>query len=107
DLDGSSLATHDEAVNKEQDHRADNATNKACGFSRVIPANSLPEVSRNEGADDPQNGGQNEAFRLGLVSGHDEFRNHAGNEANDNCPKDMHLSAPPERAFGIMSILRE
>src|SRR5215475_6989376 len=98
---------HDQAIDKEEDDGADDSAEEACGLVGTVPSDGLPEVSRNEGAHDPQNGRQDEAPRLCLVAGHDELGNHSNNEANDNRPKDVHLSAPREPAFDTMNILRE
>jgi hypothetical protein len=68
------LAADEEAIDKEHDHCADHATKKTCRFSGLVPANALPELSRNERADDSQNGRQDEAARLGPVARREEFR---------------------------------
>src|SRR6185437_2258633 len=81
---------HDEAIDEQQDDGADDAANEACGLAGIVPADGLPKVSRDECADDPQNGRQDEALRLGLVAGHDEFGNHSNDEADNDGPKDAH-----------------
>src|SRR5262249_8230976 len=80
---------HDEAVETQQDHRANNGANEACALSGVIPSNSLPEICCNKCADDPQDGGEDEALGL-VVARHDELCDDAGNETNDDRPENAH-----------------
>jgi len=42
-------ATHDEAIDKEQDDGADDGAKEARGFSGAVPPDSLSEVSRDDG----------------------------------------------------------
>src|SRR5258707_3704589 len=46
----SPLATHDEAVEKEEDYCADHITNEARRFSRHLPPARLTQIGRNERA---------------------------------------------------------
>jgi hypothetical protein len=49
----------------------------------------LADEGREERADNAENGRQNEAGRL-IGARHDEFRDNAGDETNDDCPDDAH-----------------
>src|SRR5579871_3416110 len=99
-------AAHDEAIDKEQDDGADDGADETRRLSGDVQYHGLPEIRRNERADDPQNSRQDEALRLGLVARHDKLGNHSDNEANDNRPKDVHLTAPPEPPLGTTNMLR-
>jgi hypothetical protein len=44
------LATYDETIDKEEDYRADHATNETGRLSGLIPADTLAEVSCDERA---------------------------------------------------------
>src|SRR5580704_6173968 len=83
---GTPRATDDGAVDQEQDHRANHAADEARALSGFIPSDSLTEVGGDERADNPQNGGQNEALRLRPVAGHDELGNHSNDKPNDDRP---------------------
>src|SRR6478736_4253104 len=46
--------------------------------------------ARHEGADDAENGSENETGRL-IIAGHNKLGDYTSDEANDDCPKDTHL----------------
>src|SRR5215213_6363171 len=70
---------------REHDDRTYDRAKEACAFAGPVPADRLSEVGRNKRAHDPENGCQDKA--LGLVGAwHDELRDHARNEANDDGP---------------------
>jgi hypothetical protein len=85
-MSGAPWATGDKSINKEYDHRADHTTKEACAFSGLIPSDSLAKVGSDERADNPQNGGQNKAFRLIVGTRHNELGNHSNEKTNDDCP---------------------
>ena len=60
-LDRSPLPAGEETVDKEHNDGADYRTDQACAFSGPVPSECLAEISRHEGADDAQYGGENEA----------------------------------------------
>src|SRR3954447_2478915 len=72
-------------INEQDDDGANDGADQACAFAWAIPAERLAEIGGNKRTDDSQNSGQNETGGL-IVSGHDELRNDAGDEANDDCP---------------------
>jgi hypothetical protein len=82
------LTSGEETIGKKQDYCAGHATKKTGRLSRLIPADSLPKVSRNERAYNSQDGRQNKTPWLTFVARHDELGNHANDKPNDNCPKD-------------------
>src|SRR6186997_1690836 len=100
-LDRLPLSAGEDTVDKEHNDGANHRTDQACAFSGPVPSERLAEITRHEGADDAQYGGENEARGL-VISRHNEFSDHAGNETNDDRPKYTHLDAP----FLIASTLR-
>jgi hypothetical protein len=64
------LSTNEDAVDEEQNHCADDGANEARGFAGRVPPNGLAKVGRDECAYNAQDGRQNEALRLSLVSRH-------------------------------------
>jgi hypothetical protein len=78
-------------VDEQHDDSAHDGADDAGAFSRAIPSERLAKVARHERADDSQNGRQNEAGRL-VVSRHDELRNHAHDETDDDRPDDAHCA---------------
>src|SRR6516165_2220668 len=88
------LASGDEAIDEEQDYCANHTADEAGGFSRLVPADGLTEIGCNEGADDSQNGRQDKALRLRLITRHDEFGNDSNDKTDNDGPKDAHLAAP-------------
>jgi hypothetical protein len=60
-LDRSPLPAGEETVDKEHNDGADDRTDQTRAFSGPVPSERLAEISRHEGADDAQYGGENEA----------------------------------------------
>src|SRR5215218_8247301 len=92
-LDCSPLPAGEEAVDKEHNDGANHRTDQARAFSGPVPSERLAEITRHEGADDAQDGGEDEARGL-VISRHDKFGKHAGDETNDDRPKYTHFDAP-------------
>src|SRR5690348_1735319 len=88
------LASRDETIDEEQDYCANHAADEAGRFSCLVPSNGLTEIGCNEGADDSQNGCQDKALRLRLITRHNEFGNDSNNKTDDDGPKDAHFAAP-------------
>src|SRR5262252_6438658 len=87
-------ASRDEAIDEKQDDCANHASDEAGGFSCTVPPDGLTEIGCNKGADDSQNGRQDEALRLRLVTGHNEFGNDSNDKPDNDGPKDAHFTAP-------------
>src|SRR4051794_33226658 len=87
------LASRDEAIDKEQDYCANYSADEAGGFPRLVPPDGLTEIGCNEGADDSQNGRQDKARRLRLITRHDEFGNDSNDKTDNDGPKDAHFAA--------------
>src|SRR4029453_2642634 len=83
----------EEAVDEEHDDRPRDRADESGAFACLVPVERLPEIGGDEGADDAQDGGQDEARRL-VTAGHDELRNDADNKADDDGPDDAHWMAP-------------
>src|SRR5690348_14594948 len=69
-LSGLSLAAGHQSIDEDKDDRAHNTGNKARALADPVPSDGLPEIGRDESADDSQNRRQNKALRLKLVAGH-------------------------------------
>src|SRR5690349_16666711 len=80
-----------QAPNDQYDYRAHNRSNEAGSLVCAVPADRLPEISRDKSPDDPENRGEDEAGRL-VVSRRDQFRDHTRDKSNDDRPDDMHVS---------------
>ena len=48
------LSADHEAIDKQQDDRADHGSDQPCAFARTIPAEGCSKVSRNEGTNDSE-----------------------------------------------------
>src|SRR5215207_3518409 len=81
------------AVNREHDNGADDCPYESSAFVSSIPANCLTQKRRYEGANDLWDACHNEALRF-VRSGHEELRDHARDEADDNGPDEANVRAP-------------
>src|SRR5262249_26301075 len=85
---------HDEAVEKEEDHRADEPADEARAHSGAIPPDGLTEIRRDERADDTQDGCEDESLGF-IVAGHHELGDDSGEEANNDRPDNAHIVLLP------------
>jgi hypothetical protein len=53
-----------------------------------------PRLGRDKGADDSEDGGENETLRL-IASRHDEFGDNANDKPDDDRPKNVHVMVLP------------
>src|SRR4051794_35843770 len=88
-LDSAPSPASNEPVNQQHDDCANHSADQARTFSWPIPPESLAEVGCYEGPDDSQDGGENETGWF-IVAGHDELRDYASDEADDDRPKYAH-----------------
>src|SRR6185295_11530452 len=79
----------DHSVDKQDDNGANDSAYQACALAGAIPAKCLTEKSRNECADDSQDRREDKPRRL-VIAGHDELRDDAGDEADNDCPQNAH-----------------
>src|SRR5688500_5066423 len=74
---------------RQDDDRADHRADESGPFIRAIPAQGLPEEGGEEGADDAEDRGDDEAGRF-VGSAHDHLRDDAGKKTDDDRPEDAH-----------------
>src|ERR1700716_417875 len=87
--DRSSVARN-KVKNKQHDNGAHHGADQSRAFAWPIPAERLAQIGRNERTHDSQNRGEDKAGWL-VVSRHDEFRDHARYESNNDGPKNAHV----------------
>jgi len=90
---GRRAAAREEAPHHQHNDGADHGTDQPGTLVGVVPAERLAEIGRDEGAGDAERRGEDEARRL-VGAGVQEFRDDAGNEADDDEPENTHLSPP-------------
>src|SRR6185503_10094458 len=91
---GRRAAAREEAPHRQHDDGPDHGTDQAGALIGAVPAERLAEIGRDEGAGDAERRGEDEARRL-VGAGVQEFRDDAGNEADDDKPENTHRP-PPE-----------
>src|SRR5262245_17081813 len=77
------------APDQQQNHGSHDRADETGALAGVIPAKRLPEESRDDGADDAENGRQHETGRL-VFAGRDQLRDNARDEPDDDGPDDAH-----------------
>src|SRR6185369_15937034 len=95
----------EEAPHHQHDDGADHGADQAGALTCVIPAERLAEIGRDEGAGDAERRGEDEARRL-VGAGVQEFRDDAGNEADDDEPENSHLDASPPLLRSLRALRR-
>src|SRR6476620_5343671 len=69
---GAPLAAGHEAVQEQQDDRADDTADEACALAGSVPSHGLAEIGCDERADNSQNGRQDKALGL-VLAGHEKL----------------------------------
>jgi hypothetical protein len=87
-----SPTTITESPDQQYKHGADDSSNKPGILVRAIPADGLPEVRRDECADNAEDRGEYEALGR-IVARCDELSNDARNQADKDSPEDVHLNS--------------
>ena len=87
------VARGDQAPDHQHDDRADHGADETGAFAGLVPAERLPEIGRDEGPDDAEDGGEDEARRL-VRAGMQQLCNDAGEKADHDQPNDAHPSLP-------------
>src|SRR5262245_50356261 len=91
-----------QAVEKQDDHRPDHGAEKARRLARLVPAGGLAEPGGDEGADDAEQRGDDEAARV--AARHEQLGDDAGEQANDDNAQNRHgfglLKGPGVRPAG-------
>lgn len=90
---GRRATAREEAPHHQHDDGADHGTDQARPLVGAVPAERLAEIGRDEGTGDAEGRGEDEARRL-VGAGVEEFRDDAGNEADDDEPDYSHLNPP-------------
>src|SRR5215471_5387629 len=97
-------AMGNQAPNRQHDYGADGRRDEARALIGSVPAQHSPEIRGQERTHDPENGRQDKSARF-VLAGHDEFRNHACDKADNDDPKDTHgillLPSPPLRPVNL------
>jgi hypothetical protein len=92
-------AACDKSPHQQDEHCAHDASDEACPLTSLIPAEGLSEVGGDQGTDNAEGCGENEALGLVRAARRDEFGNHSGNKADKNGPKNAeHVPSPPKIA---------
>src|SRR5204863_3168048 len=78
----------DEAPNEQDNHRAHDGSDEPGSLIGAVPADCLPQIGRDKGSGYSEQRCQNKSGRL-VVSGRDEFRDHARDKSDDDCPNDV------------------
>src|SRR5215471_8313896 len=86
--------TFDKSPYQQDDHCTHDCADETGFLTSLIPADGLSEIGRDEGTDDAEDCGENEALRP-LVAGRDESGNHSSNEADDDGPENAEHGLPP------------
>ena len=73
-------AACDKSPHQQDEHCAHDASDEACPLTSLIPAEGLSEVGGDQGADNAEGCGENEALGLVRAARRDEFGNHSGNK---------------------------
>jgi hypothetical protein len=74
-------------IDDQQDDGAYYGANETRTFISAIPANGLPEIGRNEGADNSEQSGYDEAARIS--PGRQQLGHHSRQKPNDDRPDKM------------------
>src|SRR5215471_10363225 len=97
-------AMGNQAPNRQHDYGADGRRDEARALIGSVPAQHPPEIRGQECTHDPENGREDKSARF-VLAGHDEFRNHACDKADNDDPKDTHgillLPSPPLRPVNL------
>jgi len=78
---------------EQHQQRTDHAADQAGALAGAVPSYGLAEKGRDDGANDAEHGGQDEARRL-VWTGRKKARDQAGDETNEDDPQDAHLAPP-------------
>jgi hypothetical protein len=79
------IAPCEKAPDQKDDDGAYDGADQSRAFIGLIPADRLPDLGRDEGTDDPQNGSQDKP-RGFIRPGVEKFGNNTRNEADDDSP---------------------
>ena len=83
----------DETVSRQNHDCSKRRSDQAGSFVWPIPSQTLSKKRRNERSHDAENCRQDKARRL-VLSRHDEFRNDASQESDNNRPDNAHSTDP-------------
>ena len=75
-------------VDEEDEHRADHGADESRRLPRRVNPHRLAEERREDRADDTEQRGDDEPARI--ASRHQEFRDDADDQADNDCPDDAH-----------------
>jgi hypothetical protein len=76
---GNPAASRRDAIQPENEDRAEGRADEACGLTRPVEVKRLADESADESADDSENDGHQDSTRI--VPGHDELRDDPDDEA--------------------------
>jgi len=86
----------DQPVNRQQDNGSHHGSYESCTLIGAVPADRLAEIGRYERAGDPQQDRYDEPS--GIAARHQQFGNHADNQANQDCADNMQWPELSRRA---------
>src|SRR5689334_25341136 len=84
----SGVLAHEQAVQDQQDDRANERAHEAGCLLGVVDAERLPAVGRDQRSDDADRGGDEEA--AGIASRHHELGEQSNDETDHDDPDDVH-----------------